>query len=92
MTRLEQEVLRAEYENWLRDEVGLCERMERAMEEKGTKKKSAKGDVDAQDRIRSYCRDCEGTLRVVEEAVGGVVFSRSGVEGFDCFGLTELSI
>lgn len=45
MNRLRQEVLRAEYETWLRDEVGLCERVERAMEEKSTKKKSAKGDV-----------------------------------------------
>jgi hypothetical protein len=65
-------VLQAEYETWLRDEVGLCERMGALLGNAGQSKGEGDG-RDAEDRIKRYCLDCQGALRHVETASTGLL-------------------
>jgi hypothetical protein len=74
VNRIEQEVLVAEYENWLRDEVGLCDRIGGLLGgSDGESRVKIHKPKDAEERIKRYCVDCRGALRDVESESRGLI-------------------
>jgi hypothetical protein len=57
VNRIESEVLHAEFESWIMDEMVMCERVWELLGQAGEEKK------DARERIERYCRDCEGVVQ-----------------------------
>lgn len=74
VNRIEQEVLSAEYESWLREEVDLCSRMVPMLQNpKDWKDDGRQGGKTARERIIGYCDDCEGALHTVKGVSRGLL-------------------
>jgi hypothetical protein len=68
VNRIEKEVVEAEYENWLLDEVHKCSKVGALLEEAG--KKGKEKQVEAW--VKGYCGDCEKSLKGVKEGRRGL--------------------
>jgi hypothetical protein len=61
VNRVEREVLAAEYENWLLDEMSKCGRMETLLNSTETGQEKGRKGIETQDIrawVGSYCNDC----------------------------------
>ncbi|KAF2502789.1 hypothetical protein BU16DRAFT_475189 [Lophium mytilinum] len=70
VNRVEREVLAAEYENWLLDEMGRCGRMETLLNSTEVGQEKGRAGMEAQGVrtwVESYCGDCERELGAVTE-------------------------
>ncbi|KAF2092277.1 hypothetical protein K490DRAFT_61718 [Saccharata proteae CBS 121410] len=72
VNRVEREVLEAEWENWVMDEVVRCRRVGEMIRVRGGGDESVEGLGDVREGWRSYCGSCVGEVERLGKGVGFV--------------------